>query len=306
VRTLRRGSARGIIVVQHHARDFELDWKPLAGLPDVMQFFARGRQRRSDFNCQVEPYLDVIAWLDRESIDYDWLVNLTAQDYPVKPVAAIEAFLETAPADGYLRLWDALSPQSPWSRRKAKARYWHRYRRLPEGSERALHAVRFLTAILPIQFYLVYGPWVGVRRLHTPFRGGFRCYGGWAWFTLRREAARYVNEFLREHPEVESHYRRTVTAEESLVQTVLANARRFRLVDDDFRYIDYSHADRGSPRVLTTADVPMLAAGPWHFARKFDLGVDREVLDRIDRELLSAATGAATAAAGVRAVPLPG
>ena len=43
---------------------------------------------RSHYSCQVEPYLDVIAWLDRERIDYDWLVNLTAQDYPVKPVAS--------------------------------------------------------------------------------------------------------------------------------------------------------------------------------------------------------------------------
>jgi hypothetical protein len=78
------------------------------------------------------------------------------------------------------------------------------------------------------------------------------------------------------------------------VQTLLVNARRFRLVNDDLRYIDYAGADRGSPRVLTTADLPMLAAGPWHFARKFDYGVDRVVLDRIDRELLAGAGPAAT------------
>ena len=57
-------------------------------------------------------------------------------------------------------------------------------------------------------------------------------------------------------------------------------------MNDDLRYIDYSRADRGAPRILTTADLPMLAAGPWYLARKFDLGVDRAVLDRIDRELL--------------------
>jgi hypothetical protein len=86
---------------------------------------------------------------------------------------------------------------------------------------------------------------------------------------------------------VEAHYRRTVVAEESLVQTVLVNAGRFRLVDDDLRYIDYARAERGSPRVLTASDLPLLASGPWHFARKFDWGVDRGVLDAIDRELLA-------------------
>ena len=169
VHTLRRGSARGMIVVQHNASAVELDWKPLERLPDVRQFFARGPQLRSHYSCQVEPYLDVIAWLDREGIDYDWIVNLTAQDYPVKPVAALEAFLDQSDADGYLRFWDVLAPESPWSRRKAKARYWHRYWRLPDGSERILHAFRFLTAILPIHFYLVYGPWLGVRRLGHRF-----------------------------------------------------------------------------------------------------------------------------------------
>ena len=37
---------------------------------------------------------------------------------------------------------------------------------------------------------------------------------------------------------------------------------------------------------LTVADLPELASGRYHFARKFDLKAGREVLDRIDRELL--------------------
>ena len=32
--------------------------------------------------------------------------------------------------------------------------------------------------------------------------------------------------------------------------------------------------------------MPLLAGGRYHFARKFDLAADVEVLDRIDRELL--------------------
>jgi hypothetical protein len=67
---------------------------------------------------------------------------------------------------------------------------------------------------------------------------------------------------------------------------VLVNSGRFDLVDDNLRYIDYTGARKGAPRVLTTADLPLLASGRYHFARKFDLSVDREVLDRIDRELL--------------------
>jgi hypothetical protein len=285
--TLRSGSADGVIVLQHHAREFALDWDRFARLPDVRQFHARGRQLRSDYSCQVQPLLDVVDWLDAERIEYDWLVTLTAQDYPVKPIAELEALLERSGADGFLRWWDVLSGDSQWSRRKARARYFHRYWRLPDGSERMLHRLRFLTKVLPLHFYLVYGPWLGLRRLKTPFNDDLRCQGGWAWVSLRREAARYLNEFLRSRPDVEAHYRKTIAPEESLVQTVLVNARRFRLVNDDLRYIDYATADRGSPRTLGDNDFTMLADGPWYFARKFDHDSSRGLADRVDRELLS-------------------
>jgi hypothetical protein len=286
VRTLRRGSARGTIVVQHDPTACELDPARLAGLPGIHLLPPCGTQVRSSFSCQSAPYLGVIDWLERERIPYDWLVSLTGQDYPVTPIPRIEAFLDSAPCDGFLRYWDVLSPASPWSRRKARARYWYHYRRLPDGAGRVLHALRLATRVLPLHFYLDYGPLVGVRAWRTPFHGGFRCYGGWAWSSLRRSAVLYLREFLAAHPEVVDHYRLTVAPEESLVQTVLVNSGRFELVNDDKRYIDYAQARAGSPRTLTAADLPLLASGRYHFARKFDFAVDREVLDRIDRELL--------------------
>jgi hypothetical protein len=286
IRTLRRGSPGGRIVVQHNPVAFELDWSPVAELPDTWLLPPCGAQIRGNFSCQVQPYLDLVDWLEREGISYDWLVNLSAQDYPVTPVPAIEAFLSAATCDGYIRYWDVQSPASPWSRRKARARYEYRYRRLSPAAEPVLRALRPLTRLLPLHFYLDYGPFLGVRALRTPFHPGFRCYGGWAWGSLRRRAVLYLRDFLAANPEVDRHYRATMVPEESLVPTVLANSGSFDLVDEDLRYIDYSKAHKGSPRILTVADLPLLGTGRYHFARKFDLGVDREVLDRIDRELL--------------------
>ncbi|HEX9671468.1 MAG TPA: beta-1,6-N-acetylglucosaminyltransferase [Thermoanaerobaculia bacterium] len=291
VRTLRRGSERGRIVVHHDSAGCALDWAPLAALPDTHLFRSTGPQVRASFSCQAQPYLESIDRLEREGLEYDWLVNLTAQDYPVKPVAEIEAFLGTTRSDGFISWWDVESPESPWSRRKARHRYWYRYKRLPDRAEPALRALRVLTRVLPIHFYLPYGAYLGVRTPHVPFRDGFRCYGGRTWFSLRRRVALYLRDFLAEHQEVEAHYRGTVAPEESIVQTVLVNASRFALVNDDLRYIDYTNAWKGHPRTLTVADLPLLAAGGWHFARKFDLAVDREVLDRIDRELLGIEPG---------------
>lgn len=290
VRRLREGSERGRVVVQHNFANCDLDWSPLASLPETHLIPATEPQVRSKFSCQVQPYLDAIDWLERERYEYEWLVNLSAQDYPVMPVARIEHALLESRCDGYIRYWDVLSAQSPWSQRKARDRYWYHYRRWPAASEPLLRALRPFTRVLPLNFHLIHFPQVGVRAFRPPFHDGFRCYGGWAWFALRRHAVLYLREFLRTHPDVERHYRRTITPEESLVQTLLINSGRFDLTNDDLRYIDYStpytREFKGSPRVLTVADLPLLATGRYHFARKFDFGVDRVVLDRIDRDLL--------------------
>ena len=270
VRTLRGGSPGNTIVVQHNFASCHLDWAPLADLPGTHLLTGCARQVRSNYSCQVKPYLDLIDWL--------------------------EAFLEATERDGFIRYWDVDSTENPWSWRKARARYWHRYRRLPDGAEPWLRALRLLTRVLPIHFYLDYGPLVGVRRWRTPFHDGFRCHGGWAWFSLRRSAVLYLRDFLASHPDVVEHYQHTVTPEESIVQTVLVNSGRFELENDDKRYIDYSQARKGSPRTLTTADVPMLADGGYHFARKFDFETGRELLDRIDRELLGVEPGPALTA----------
>jgi len=286
LRTLRRGSPAAPIVLQHNPAGCALDEAPLAELGNVHFLHLRERQLRANYNCQVQPYLEAIDLLESSGISYDWLVSLTAQCYPVQPLATLEAHLEGSGADGFLRYWDVLSPASPWSRRKPRARYWHRYRRLPDGAEPWLRALRPLTKVLPLHFYLDYGPLVGRRTWNTPFGEGFRCYGGWAWFSLRRAAVLYLRDFLAAHPEVVEHYKRTVTPEESIVQTVLVNSGRFKLVDDDLRLIDYEKAHKGSPRTMTVQDLPLLASGRYFFARKFDLAVDAAVLDRIDRELL--------------------
>lgn len=286
VRTLRAGSPHGLILVRHDVWASPLDWTPLAGLPRTHLLPGTARQFRGHYSCQMQGYLDAIAWLERQHVPYDWLVNLTGQDYPLKPLRVIEESLGASTRDGFLTYWDLRAPGGPWSWRKARRRYWYRYARLPDGAMPWLRALRPLTRFLPLHFYLDYGPLVGVPAWRTPFGASLRCHGGWPWWSLRRRAALYLRDFLAAHPAVEKHYRRTIIPEESLVQTLLVNAGTFDLVNDDLRFVDYSAAQAGRPRTLTVADLPALAGGGDHFARKFDLAVDREVLDRIDRELL--------------------
>jgi len=287
VRALRRGSPGALILVLHDFGAAPLDWGPLATLDGVHLLRSSYQHVRGRFSGQAQPLLDAIAWLESGAVDYDWLVTLTGQDYPVQPLGACERRLRESGSDGFLRFWDVLAGDGPWPPHKGRRRYWYRYRLLRPDAMRWLRLLRPLSRLVPgVHLSLDYGPNVGIRALRTPWRDGFRCYGGWTWVALRREAVRYVHDFLRERPDLLRFYRATMSPEESIVQTVLVNSGRFRLENDDLRFIDYERAVRGAPRTLTVGDLPALASGRHFFARKFDLAVDREVLDRIDRELL--------------------
>lgn len=289
VRALRRGSPGSCILVLHDFGACALEPAPLAALPEVHLLRSCYPHVRGRFSGQAQPLLDAIAWLARERVAYDWLVTLTGQDYPVAPPGELERRLAAAECDGFLRFWDVESAASPWPRRKARRRYWYHYRRLPDAVAPALPLLRAVTRMLPgVHLSLDYGPWLGVRSRRTPWRGGYRCYGGWTWFALRRPAVERVASELAPGTPLGDHYRHTMSPEESMVQTVLLNDGGFRLVDDDLRYVDYRGAVRGAPRTLTAADWPALASGRYCFARKFDPEADAGLLDRIDRELLGA------------------
>jgi len=289
VRTLRAGSPRSIVLVQHNFNAGALDWAPLAEMADVHLMRLPYRQVRGGFSYIAQPLLDAIAWLEREAGgDWDWLVTLSGQDYPVMPLADSERRLRESGCDAFLRYWDVRSPANPWRPERARHRYWYRYRHLPDSVVPWMPLLRQLVYLVPgLHLSRSYGPDLGVRALRTPWSASFRCYGGRTWMMLGRPAARYLLDYLRDHPGLVAYYQRTLVPDESIVQTVLANSGRFRLENDDLRFIDYSRAVKGSPRNLGADDLPELGSGRYAFARKFEWPTDRELLDRIDRELLS-------------------
>lgn len=56
-------------------------------------------------------------------------------------------------------------------------------------------------------------------------------------------------------------------------------------MNDDLRFINWKDVDAGSPAVLVKNDFESLASSSKLFARKFDMNIDAEILDMIDREV---------------------
>ena len=283
--TLGRMSPGALVLVVHDDTGSPLDPRALGGAAETRCILARGPIRRG-YLSMLEPWLQGVAWLRREEIGYDWLVYLSGQDYPTRPLALTEAALASADCDAFIRWWPALGNGGPWRRRRqGHRRYYYRYRDMPRWALPALRLLRSLNGVQSlVHVHLVYGPRIGIRARRTPFDAGRICYAGWQWTTLRRACAESVLAGVEREGELIDHYRRTICPDESLVQTLLVNDGRFRLIDDNRRYADTGAPD-GRARLLGVADLDEIISGRYDFARKFDLGHDARVLDMLDERL---------------------
>jgi hypothetical protein len=206
-----------------------------------------------------------MRWL-RERADFEWLVLLSGQDYPVRPVAAIEASLTGA--DAFIETIPV--PPLTW-RRGATDEFARRYRHRWRPVSRRIAAVAGRLDPLMHVRTLPSGTYLGL-----PARPPLPPYRGSDWFSLSRVA---VDAVLAADPE---HFLHTIVPTEAFAQTVLANST-LRL-DGDYRRFTRFAPGSANPRTLAEEDLDAALASGADFARKFD---DPAVLDEIERRLSS-------------------
>jgi hypothetical protein len=282
VATLKRQSPSCRVLVAHDTTGAAIDRSLFDRWTDVELLPVTGPVERGRLSL-LTPYFRGIEHLRARERDYDWLVYLSAQDYPTQPLERSEAFLAEADCDGFLRLWSALAPVRG---RVRDRRYRYIYFDAPrwvgtlQRTARAFNNVQSL-----VHVHLVFGPRVGLRRLRLPLPPGWSLYRGYQWTTLRRECAEHLLVAIERERRLMEYFRRTICPDEAVVQTLLANAGRFRLIDDDLRFHQTGHTRDGRARVLGVEDLPELLSGRYHFARKFDPAVDPVVIDVLDQAL---------------------
>ena len=189
---------------------------------------------------------------------YDYFINLSGQCYPLKSVTQIKEYLGSRSVAHIEHF--SLPSTVHWGLRGGLDRIdsrWFRFRgqdiRVPR-----------LTKNLPYDMYP---------------------YGGSQWFCLPRRHVDYVLDFVSQHPKILGFYKRSHIPNEMLFQTIIMNSPlKDEVVNKDEWYIDWSRGRDGHPPILTKADLPSLFASGKLFARKFDITVDSEVLDLIDKE----------------------
>jgi hypothetical protein len=116
----------------------------------------------------------------------------------------------------------------------------------------------------------------------------YALYGGSdsSWWTLDAACARYLVNFIDEHPKLRWFSMFTWGSDEFLISTILMNSTfKSSIINENYRYIDWSQGG-ANPKLLTSDDLPKLAHAHKLFARKFDADLDRGVLNLLDDLLL--------------------
>jgi Core-2/I-Branching enzyme len=283
VRTLKTGSPEARVLLGHDFSGCPLDLEPLSDLQGIDLFRVEGPLDRAGLSV-LQPYLAALDWLAEHEVEFDWLIYLTGQDYPVLPLAESESFLERSGRDGFLSHWDIRARPGYWGEsRRGLRRYLYQYRPVPAWLAR-LKALNSLQS----RYHLstAYGPRLGTRADPAPFSDAFPCYAGDQWHALSRAAVDGLRAALRERADLVDYFRRTLCPCEALVQTLLVNSRRFDLANDSLRYVDFTGSREGRPRVLGEEDFATLTSGKYHFARKVDSRVDGRILDLLDEWVL--------------------
>jgi Core-2/I-Branching enzyme len=219
----------------------------------AVQAFVQGLERSLDLQCSH-------------------VVHMTGQDYPLRPVDEIAAFLARGPATS-----------------------WVPHHRMPvaflsDGDGGISRATNWNVAVRG-------------RRVRVPVARrppeGVALYYGQAQRILSAGLARHLLDQINQRPELVKFFRRAWTPDELFIPSLaMSSPMADDVSNENLWFTDWS-AGGAHPKVFRRDDMSRLTAaahgeagelpggGTKLFARKFDAEVDVDVLDLIDHQLLA-------------------
>ena len=180
------------------------------------------------------------------SSDWTHYMNLSGQDYPIKPIHHIKKALDSNNDKSYV---EVRSP-SEWSEitKRIEMYFWPRKN----------------------------GGFINTRIPRKPNRE-YDFYGGSAWGIFSRSFCEYVAQ-SDSAEDLAKFFKYSRNSSELFFQTILMNSQfKDSFINDDKHFIKWID-NSGHPGVITVEDVDQMINSDKWFARKFDSTVDGEVL----------------------------
>lgn len=217
-----------------------------------------------------------IALINRSVGKYNHYALISGQHYPLKNAKSIVEELRKSPEHDFISIMSQDSPiyKSFIGR---QVLYW------PEC----------LIGRNPLQKGISYVYRNVNKALGYPLRRNRGCHSsisfmfGSQWWILSAKTVNHIHKIIHNYPSVLDYYDNCFCPDECLFQTLVNEYSESYVINDNLTYIDWSEG-KASPKLLTEIDYSLLECSDCLFARKFDSIASRELLDKIDLNLLQA------------------
>jgi hypothetical protein len=234
----------------------------------------------------VKATYEGIQELFKQNIEFDYVVFLTGQDYPIKSISYIEAYLTKNTGKEFIEYYPL--PCQEWKNPNFtinvdRVENWfingklvkHDFIALPEQA--SLKSRLFLSGCSLLMR-------LNILRRKRKFPEGFQPFGGSAYWCISRNCAEYINNFIQQNPAFINFFRFAGLTDEVFFQTIILNSPfKEQVINDDLKYVVWP-----GPAIFNKNDLENLKNSSDLFARKFDAAIDTEVLDLIDQKILEA------------------
>lgn len=202
----------------------------------------------------VQAELNGMNYLLKLNVQWDFFINLSGQDYPLKSQKIIREYLTQNKGSNFIKIADQLAV-----RPETMNRIENYFIETENGISGATFKRAYLKDVIP--------------------------YIGGQWMILTRECCEFICN-SGEVKKFEDYYTNTLIADESFFQTVLMNTSFVGvLINDDKRAIIWiPDGDiKLRPKTFTEEDVKFLLEDNNLFARKFDDNIDSNIIDKMEQ-----------------------
>ena len=219
----------------------------------------------------------ILLLQEAKRLSYDRYIIISGSDFPIKSNSEIIEFFKKHDEEylEYFRL-----PYSGWrddngGLDRIDFFYTNAYRKSTKRKV-AMYASLGIDFIdVKIVIPMLKRMHVHRKRMKMPY------FGGSNWMNLSNHCVDEILKFIRQNPWYIRRFRYTRCADEIFFQTILCNfAENIKINNDNLRYIDWANGPE-KPRILRINDLEKLKESKCLFARKFDLNVDMQVVNKL-------------------------
>jgi len=230
----------------------------------------------------VEATINALKAISKSSENFERIVLLSGQDYPIKSTELIHSFFEGNKNKNFIE-FDAFPVKKLTYGGLHRIHHYSysllnkRLTYLPKHCTENLNFKgKFVNAIL--------------KKMHTfskkrelPYF--LKAYYGSQWWSMTEKTSLSVLSYLNSHPKYVQYHKRSLSPDEMFFQTLLLNMNSSDVNENDNKRLILWEKGSSHPVNIDDRHFAILKESDCLFARKFEK--DSNILDRIDKEILN-------------------